>query len=167
MTFFYKASLYSHSFFFFFREWATSHVTREKLFFSYPPPCPFFFFLLLLNLSLIYRYTCVPHPEPSSLLPHQRPCHIKGNIHFIVRAEPNILSCLYDFLACMINTDYGHVYFRHDKQTFYLSSKITKQATFWTILMAILRKECEIIFHNSGSSTTNLMGLNECNENEQ
>ena len=98
----------------------------------------FFFFLLLLNLSLIYRYTCVPHPEPSSLLPHQRPCHIKGNIHFIVRAEPNILSCLYDFLACMINTDYGHVYFRHDKQTFYLSSKITKQVTFWTILMAIL-----------------------------
>lgn len=28
-------------------------------------------------------------------------------------------------------------------------------------------EECEIIFHNSGSSTINLMGLNECNENEQ
>ena len=36
-----------------------------------------------------------------------------------------------------------------------------------TILMVILRKECEMIFHNSGSSTTNLMGLNKCNENEQ
>lgn len=30
-----------------------------------------------------------------------------------------------------------------------------------------IEEECEIIFHNSGSSTINLMGLNECNENEQ
>ena len=52
----------------------------------------FFNFILFLNFTILYwfcqiskwirhRYTCVPHPEPSSLLPPPSPYHPSGSSH--------------------------------------------------------------------------------------
>ena len=67
---------------FFWKSFAFSMIQRMLAIWSLVPLLFFFFnFILFLNFTILYwfcqilkwichRYTCVPHPEPSSLLPH-------------------------------------------------------------------------------------------------
>ena len=137
----------------------TVWITRmcAKFFFFF---FPLYFFLnfIIFNFTILYwfchmskwicqRYTCVPHPEPSSLLPPASPYHPSGS--FQCTSPKHQVSCIKPGLATRFIYDILHISMPFSQIIPPLPSTTESKRLFYTSVSLLLSRIQGYCYHLS------------------